>query len=858
MTLLSPSVSWATPIRLTIQPKGTNKVEVTFGPVFAESLYEVLVRTNGPEGHWMTFASCLGGSNKTASVVCDLGEIPGLSMQTLRNWSFAAGPWNDSGADEIPALYTELALRMDPCEPVNPIWDIAGDGLQIIYKFEHNLDPLKPALPPPPRLDVRFQLTSQDGRRGNAILTWQLPTRHAPEYFQIERAMRSLRPRVETSHLNSPGVSNGNRLPVTNRAPRLNPAYQQRMSAGEDPFVMGPFLPLARVKGQEGASSYQFIDTNVDLVFQPLYRMQAQYSPPLYAELNRLDAAGIRRSIIPVSSKEDTNGYSLTVPHSIPYACYLLLVRDKTEPMWRASGYFRTGTNREPVALHVDKKGMMSEGQAPLAMPKVKFLPAVVKPEFVAGWGEDSDGDGLPDVYEVLVTGTAPDNADTGNTGVLDGYKEMSGDGWSNLEKFRRRSNPLTRAQPPSPVELSQPTGAEIMGAIAPHSDLRYELQVEIRTNIGSTYQALEKIPGMFYRVMNFRNPQEHRNFDLRVSWKVPEPKPHERDDRAYHDLPSPEQTIESMEGKANVKLFEKFQASLASNPPLSGTDARKQMAAIEHAYRQGEIDKGVAMAESMAVEDNLSQAFFGKVLDQYGQPVADANIKAQVSLGLGGGGRTCQTKTDADGLFEFTGLRGRSLSVTPERSGFQIEGHGLGLKGLNGAETSRTNREVYTMWRLKGPEPMIHDSKFYQPKSDGRVYTLDLVSRKMVEGTNAAGDLLIQFQRPAQVKPRQEFEWSFSMTGVGGGVILVTNNDYLNEAPADGYSPDYKIAMGPGRSRSSEGTFYLKSREGKVYGHFHIRLEPVYRDGAGLDIESYVNPSGSRNLEFDPSKQVR
>ena len=49
---------------------------------------------------------------------------------------------------------------------------------------------------------------------------------------------------------------------------------------------------------------------------------------------------------------------------------------------------------------------MMSSGQSPISMPEVRFLPGVVAPEFTAGWGEDSDGDGLPDIYEVLVTGT--------------------------------------------------------------------------------------------------------------------------------------------------------------------------------------------------------------------------------------------------------------------------------------------------------------------------------------------------------------------------------------------------------------------------------------------------------------------
>jgi uncharacterized GH25 family protein len=86
-------------------------------------------------------------------------------------------------------------------------------------------------------------------------------------------------------------------------------------------------------------------------------------------------------------------------------------------------------------------------------------------------------------------------------------------------------------------------------------------------------------------------------------------------------------------------------------------------MAAIEHTYRQGEMDKGVAMAEMMTLQDNQSQDFYGKVIDQYGHPVTEANVSAEINLTFGRGG-TQKTQTDANGLFQFTGLRGRSLRV--------------------------------------------------------------------------------------------------------------------------------------------------------------------------------------------------
>ena len=538
-------------------------------------------------------------------------------------------------------------------------------------------------------------------------------------------------------------------------------------------------------------------------------------------------------------------------------------MHDKDDPQWRAAGYFESGTNRNPIYLHVDKKGMIPL-KVPPTLPEVNDFASMSlnNREFSAGWGEDSDGDGLPDIYEVLVTRTDPDNADTGNAGILDGFKEMTGDGWSNLEKFRRRADPLQTAQPPPTVELKEPTGLEIMQALTPKTDLGCEVQIDIRTNGATAFQSLEKVPWMLSKILSYRHPNDHTDFDVRISWRFAEIKPTLSGDRPYQGSPVWYETVQPLIAKIDILLVETFKSNLAASPPLSRIDASNMMVSIDHAYRQGEFDKGVAMAEMMALEDNQSQDFYGKVVfaDQYGKPVAAADVTAEVSLAMGRGDSQ-KTQTDSAGLFQFTGLRGRSLNIVPSKKGFQIEGHGLGLKGLHGSETSPSNRTVYTMWKLKGPEPMIHYRKLFNVKSDDRVYTLDFLSKSIEEGTNSICDFHIQFQRPLQIKPRENYDWSFVMTGIGGGVIEVTNDDYLNEAPAKGYQSRYELNMAssdPKWRGSSETTFYLKSRNGKAYGHFHIRIESVYRDGSSMEIESYINPSDSRNLEFEPSKEIQ
>jgi hypothetical protein len=757
------------------------------------------------------------------------------------------------------------------------------------------MDPFEWYPPPAPKLNVQFSGGMNIDHRGSAILTWQVANGPVPDSFLIERADRTLRPITNNPYVQQPppgarfGAYGTNRPPLdprfgsqgTNRLPpgarfgvfrtnlpppnarygpygsNLPPNSRPMYMYGNPnlirnaPLITGSFEAVARIPGQPGVRDYRYVETNVDTLFQPIYRIQAHYSPPLHAHLEQINAAAIRKTILSVKAKQMTNGYALTVAHPIPYARYLLLVRDRNNPQWRASGYFTSGTNQNPVYLHVDKKGMMSDGQSPIAMPEVKFLPDVVEPEFTAGWGEDSDGDGLPDIYEVLVTHTDPDNADTGNTGILDGYKEMTGDGWSNLEKFRRRVDPLQPAHPPATVELIQPTESEIMNAVTPKTDLSCELQIEVRTNRATSYQPIDKLPWVLPRIMNFRQPNEHKDFDLRISWQFAEPKANQYENNPFGREEASFQALESLIQKTSVQLAEAFKANLATNPPLSRNDTSNRMAAIDHAYRQGEMDKGAAMMELMALQDNQSQDFYGKVIDQYGQPVAGADVSVEVNLTIGRGG-TQKNQTDAAGLFQFTGLRGQSLNITPGKKGFLISGRGLGLKGLNGSDTGPNNRAVYTMWKLRGAEPMIATAfpvgmgKITQLHHDGTPVELDLLKGTQVPA--GSGQLKLEFWRDISNKNARTFDWKLQLSTPQGG-LAETREEFAFQAPESGYQPSIVIDM-PATNQNWQGEvrskYYIRLPDGK-YGRIDFYLLPF---NGVFTVQSAINPTGSQNLE--------
>jgi hypothetical protein len=855
---------WAAPLRLTVQPKGTNQVELTLEPVLPNLPYEVMARTNGPTGHWIKFAGCIGSSNGIVSVLTDLGAVPGLTLGTLPNWTFVAGRWDAVAGDELPWLYKELAMRVDPFSYVQPYGSLLGDGWNNLEKLSNDLDPTLPAPPPSPRLNVSLHGGGTNSHYGNMVLTWESPSVPTLDYFVIERANRTLR--LPTNNIR-PMPSGPSRLPGmsrTNLSPdrRANSPRNFRNFGGRsDPFEIGPFVEIAHIAARTNGGNYQYVDTNVDVFSQPQYGISSHHTASYHGVLGRINEAAIRATIISVAAEATTNGFALTVPHPLPYSTYLLLVRDRNDRQWRASGYFQSGTNQAPVHLKVDKAGMMTEGQKPIVMPPVKFLPDVVQPEFVAGWGEDSDGDGLPDVYEVLVTHTRPDNADTGNTGILDGYKEMARDGLNNLEKFRRRADPLKTAHPPATVELTRPTAFEIAEALTPKTDLYCDMQLDVRIKNHVRFESVENAPSMLSEILNFRQPEMRRNFDLRVAWRLAPPE--RRTGSPYPDDPPWLPLLGPLMNKISAELAETFKRHLETNPPLSWNEATNLAMTIMQDYREGNMDKGRIMIETAAIEDNIAQDFYGKVIDQHGNPVVGAKVTAEVNLGFGPGG-SATTQTDSDGLFQFTGLRGKALNITPEKEGFQIQGHGLGLKNLNGPESTSIRPAIYTMWKLRNPEPMLHGKIGSYTIRHGCLYAVDLVKNTITEGTNGPGDFWIQIDGPVVFKRGDFDDWSLTMTAVDGGFIAVTDNQYFNQAPSTGYQPNVQMVNRPSDPSmprlNTDRTFYLKSRGGQFYSYFRITELMPHNFGkfAQFYIDYCANPAGSRNLQFDPAKQIK
>ncbi|HTS18751.1 MAG TPA: hypothetical protein VMP11_14350 [Verrucomicrobiae bacterium] len=83
-----------------------------------------------------------------------------------------------------------------------------------------------------------------------------------------------------------------------------------------------------------------------------------------------------------------------------------------------------------------------------------RFPPSVVSSRFyTVGIGDDTDGDGLGDAYEVLVLHTDPYQSHTGNGPLSDGDADLDGDGYSNLQEYNAGTDPTDPNSFPTSVQ---------------------------------------------------------------------------------------------------------------------------------------------------------------------------------------------------------------------------------------------------------------------------------------------------------------------------------------------------------------------------------------------------------------------
>ncbi len=249
----------------------------------------------------------------------------------------------------------------------------------------------------------------------------------------------------------------------------------------------------------------------------------------------------------------------------------------------------------------------------------------------------------------------------------------------------------------------------------------------------------------------------------------------------------------------------------------------------------------------------------YGKVVDQNGDPVSDAKVRGHVLLAYGytSANQDYYTETDHRGRFKFVDLHGVSLFATPEKPGYEYDSR-LPTNWSKNYKPDPDHPMIFNMWKLRGPEPMLHAKFDSRVPYDGTSVTFGLLNGKKGD----TGDLEVTLLRNPQriIRGQERYDWNLQIAVIGGGLSEATGL-YYNLAPEMGYESIFTFVLTKDDAHWTPElarTFYIHTRTG-TYGRVTIDLVTYSeRPDTGITIEAYINPNGSRNLEFDSTKQVK
>ena len=137
------------------------------------------------------------------------------------------------------------------------------------------------------------------------------------------------------------------------------------------------------------------------------------------------------------------------------------------------------------------------------------------------------------------------------------------------------------------------------------------------------------------------------------------------------------------------------------------------------------------------------------------------------------------------------------------------------------------------------------------QFERNGPPVELDLLQGKEV---TSGGQLTLEFWGDPIDKTKRVFDWRCRLSVPGGGLVE-TAKEFSFQAPEDGYLPFIEIDMPLDEEEwksSIRRKYFIHLSDGR-YGRIEFYL--LARNGV-FTVKSAINPSGSRNLEYDKAAQ--
>lgn len=280
------------------------------------------------------------------------------------------------------------------------------------------------------------------------------------------------------------------------------------------------------------------------------------------------------------------------------------------------------------------------------------------------------------------------------------------------------------------------------------------------------------------------------------------------------------------------------------------------------------EIEKQKEEGRRSVVENvigalNTPINFYGKVVDQNGDPVPYAKVGYGLVDKFNESGSKGSSSADASGIISLSGIRGAVISVSVHKEGYyhiqdisnQAFAYGIGPDSNTKSPPTKEDPAVFVLQKMGETESLVvTESRTFRISKDGTPVKIDLSTGRV----SNTGQLQVQTWTEEPTPGGSRFyDWRCVISVPGGGLIE-REGHFDFEAPIEGYKNSDEIVMPKDAekwSRQAERQYFVLLPD----SHY-ARIE--FKIIAGGDhffrMQSYLNPKlGSRNLEYDPEKRA-
>jgi len=311
-------------------------------------------------------------------------------------------------------------------------------------------------------------------------------------------------------------------------------------------------------------------------------------------------------------------------------------------------------------------------------------------------------------------------------------------------------------------------------------------------------------------------------------------------------------------------QLASEVEAQIASNPA-----SPTQSQAAPPIPATGPMPSFEVQQKRFTAAFHTPITFYGRVMDQHSQPVAQADVKLSANdKPLGGPTAEYARKTDANGFFSIKGISGLTLFVKVSKPGYfvmpqtdsrKVTSSALfeyGLESIRGPHRPDKDAPViFTLHKQGVSEPLVKiGEKNFRMARDGTPLAIS------VDQQGGSHQVILRcwnkdLQRP---QGQRQYDWRLEISVPNGG-LMQRKDAFDFEAPEGGYLPNDTVDMPASLPQNqwhgfAERAYFIRFEDGTFA---RAKLEMQAGGDHFVVWESFYNPkAGSPNLESPAADQ--